>query len=147
MDKLVNTKTKLLEIALTYSSEDEFKTKNLPKYLLAKKHRVISIAFPPKSKPDKPIKGIYKLYKGLKVVYIGHSTQNLKKSIEELSEGIINYDSYTYYELYSDSDIITLSLYLSNYYRPIHNQNLGKQKLSYTIPDISKILGKGIKGD
>jgi len=142
---LPNSKERLLELALTYQSKEEFKKCNLPKYLLAKKLLVLPIAFPTTKLLQAPIRGIFKLYKGNKVVYIGHSTIDMLVTIKELDE-TMDFDTYTTYSLASDSDITTLSLYLANYYRPRYNTNIGKNKLSYTI-ETAPLLGVATKGE
>ncbi len=140
-----NHRKSLLEIAKQYKSAEDFKANNLPKYLLAKRKRLLQVAFPKAVKQDKAIKGIYYLYKDSKVIYIGHSTINVLEAIQEHIEGPIPFNNYKIYKIYSDSDITTLSLYLANKFRPLYNMNLGKQHLSYEIPNTSKVLGKPIK--
>jgi len=136
----------LLAIAKEYTSEADFKKRNLPKYLLAKKQRLLAKAFPPKAEEENDIKGIYYLYKDLKVVYIGHSI-NCLQAIKDLKETTtFHFNNYRLYTVSSDSDRLVLSLYLSNYYRPRHNTNIGKNGISFKIDSISKILGPSIKG-
>ena len=133
----------LLEVALQYNSREEFKEANLPKYLLCQRKRLLSVAFP-KVVVIEPIKGIYKLYDRLKVLYIGHSTIDSLQAIEELRE-TIPFKHYVFYDMHNHSDIITLSLYLASVYKPEYNTNIEKHSLTYTIPNVNKVLGKAIK--
>ena len=135
----------LLEVAKQYKSIKDFKARNLPKYLLAKRKGLLRIAFPKDLKPPEPIRGIYYLYKRNKVIYIGHSTINALEAIQEHADGPIPFTSYKLFKLASDSDITTLSLYLANKFRPLYNTNLGKQRLSYEVEGVAKLLGKPIK--
>ncbi len=136
----------LLKIAREYESEAEFKEKNLPKYLLAKKKMILKTAFPSDTvKAKKAIKGIYYLYKGTKVVYISHSS-DCTQAIKEKAESTTSFDSYKIFQPSSDSDIYVLALYLANKYRPRYNKNIGTNELSFSIPNVSQILGTSIKG-
>ena len=140
-----NPKKQLLNLAKTYKSADEFKAKNLSKYLLAKRQLLLPIAFPKVKAQPRAIRGIYKLYMRNKVVFIGHSTTNALEAILA-TPTTTKWNHFKLYPLSSDSDIQVLSLYLANKYRPIYNTNLGKQQLSFTFPH-HKILGKPLVGN
>jgi len=136
----------LLKIAREYDSEAEFREKNLPKYLLAKKKMLLRQAFPEQVvNPKNDIKGIYYLYKGNKVVYIAQSV-NCLEAINTHTEDTMTFDSYRIFQPSSDSDRAVLALYLANKYRPRYNTNIGINELSFDIPNVSTILGKDIKG-
>ena len=139
----------LFNIAKEYASEAEFKKYNLPKYLLTKKRGILKYAFPSTpTKPKNDIKGIYYLYKDLKVIYIGHSVIDCTTAIaNHKSEGVIPFNSYKVYTPSSDADIVVLSIYLANYYRPRYNTNICKNQLSFKIPDVAQILGVPLKGN
>ena len=142
--ELLNSKKRLLEIAAQYASAEEFKAKDLPKYLLARKHMLLSTAYPIVY-TQAPIRGIYKLYKKEKVLFIGHSTIDLLEAVQEHKEaGIIPFTSYVYHNMSSDADIVVLSLYLVNYFRPSYNTNVSKNKLSFKIDNTYNTLGKTI---
>ena len=142
-----NSKEQLLEVGANYTSPADFKAKNLSKYLLAKKQRLLPILFPPTVKITTAIKGIYYLYKGNKVVYIGHATLDILDAIKYHQESYMDFDNYRYYQIRSDSDIAIMSLYLSNKYRPRYNTNLGREKLTITISNLFAVLGPLIKAE
>jgi hypothetical protein len=144
--ELPNSKKRLLEIALQYSSPEEFKAKNLSKYLLARKLLVLRKAFPPKVVVE-PLKGVFKLYKGEVLLYVGHSVIDCDVAIKELADlGTIPFTHYTIYTILSDSDTILVALYLANKARPLHNTNIGKYDLTISMPEYCKVLSKPIRG-
>ena len=142
-----NSKEQLLELGSNYTSPEDFKAKNLSKYLLAKKQRLLTILFPPVTKITTAIKGIYYLYKGNKVVYIGHSTLDILDAVKYWQESYMDFDSYRYYKIHSDSDIAVMALYLSNKYRPRYNTNLGAERLTVTVTNLFAVLGPQLRGE
>lgn len=140
--------TELYNLALTYSSREDFKAKNLPKYLVAKRKGLLQLAFPlALSVPSDILKGIYYLYQDTKLMYIGNSLVDVEQAIDNhKSEGIIPFNNYKIFTPYSDSDILVLTLYLSNKSKPRYNTNIGKNTLTVYLPDLWTVLGKPTKG-
>jgi len=139
-----NVKNQLLEIASQYSSPEDFKAKNLPKYLLAKKQRLLRVAFPPTTTSE-AFKGIYKLYKGKTVVFIGYSLDNLLEAMQMASK-TIPCNNYVYYKMSNHSDIITLYTYMVNKFKPRHNKDVQQHTISFSIVLSNKLLGEPFTG-
>lgn len=138
---MVNGEPTLLEIAKTYNTREEFKAKNLPKYVLAKKQRLLDVAFP--KVREEMVRGIYYLYYRHIIVYIGYSLVNVEDTIDTHKESTMNYDSAKYWQPHSDSDTIVLYHYLSNKYKPKYNTNTGKDTLTLDFGNVMPTLGKG----
>ena len=137
--------SEILKAATKYTTKEEFKAGNLPKYLLARRLRLLGKLFP-ETPTIKKKKGVFYLYNNLKVVYIGHSLTDIISEIIAKGEQVPKANNYRYFELHSSSDILVISSYLSNKNRPEFNNNFGLQRLTFKIPKIYKILGKSIKG-
>ena len=132
---------RLLEVASQYSTKEEFQKNNYPQYLIAKDRHLLPIAFP-YSKKITITSGIFKLYKETKCVYIGYDFVNIQKAIAKID--FVKYTSYNYYKITNDSDIIVIYHYLVQKLKPIYNESIGINKLSFKI-DIPKIIGKEYK--
>lgn len=131
---------KLLEIAKQYSSASEFKEKNLPKYLLAKKARILDKAFPKIA--DNKVRGVYYLYYRHIIVYIGYSLVDVEEAIDAHKESAMNYNYAKYWTPHSDSDTIVLYHYLSNKHKPKYNTNTGRDTLTLDFGNVMPIMGK-----
>ena len=90
----MDLRNKLLLEASKYATEEEFKAKNLPKYLLAVRKRLIKVAFPPEAIVSRKIKGIFYLYQDKKVVYIGYSVLDTLQAIAEHKETLVLFNNY-----------------------------------------------------
>lgn len=134
-------KKELLEIALTYSSPEEFKAKNLHKYTLAVRHRVLNIAFPIKRK-ENPKYGIVKYYMRNILVYISGSYTPLEDIKDFVNTKGLVFNNCKLYYPQNDSDGHVLLSYLINLAKPRYNTGFGKSKLEITIPNILTRLGK-----
>lgn len=135
--------TRLLEIAKSYKTREEFKKKSLSKYLLAKKARILDIAFP--KEQHKVTKGIYYLYYRHIVVYIGYSLVDIELAIDSHKESAMSYDYAKYWSPHSDSDTLVLYHYLSNKYRPKYNTNNGKDTLTIELGNVMPIMGRSTR--
>jgi len=133
----------LMEVANKYSSKEEFRVKNPLNYYKAKRKVLLSKMFP-KVKPTK-VKGIFKLYRRNAIIYIGHTLVDIPEAVKALRE-TINFERYSYYSIASSADILVMSIYLVNKHRPILNTNVGKERLTFSIPNHKNILGKQFKG-
>lgn len=140
---MTERETNLIKIATKYKTPQEFKQKNLSKYLLAKKARLLDICFP--KKEDKKLKGIYYLYYRHIVVYIGYSLVDLEASIDSHKESTMNYDYAKYWCPHSDSDTVVLYHYLCQKYRPRYNTNTGKDTLTIELGNVMPIMGKATR--
>ena len=138
---------KLLVIAKAYSSAEEFKAKNLPKYLIARRKGILYKAFPREKSKPKPLKGIYFLYQSGTLKYIGYSMDDAIKDIANHVGGQFTFNRYRlFHKMHSDSDIAVIAIYMANKFKPEFNTNTYKYALTFKIPGISKIMGHPIKG-
>ena len=137
---------KLLEIAQQYTSEVEFKEQNLPKYLLAKKKRVLPIAFPPEDTIDhRP--GIYYLYKDQRVMFIGMSEGDAYRTMQDYLERTnLNVNNYKIFHPSSMANLRVLYHYLVAKYKPRYNTDVVSDLLTIHIVESTELLGKPDKG-
>ena len=137
----------LLAIAANYSSKEEFKKKNLPKYLITKNKGLLNRAFPTKYESPKTISGIYYLYEGTQIVYIGYSFTDCMEGISTMKDTMICH-RYRIRPIYSASDIKVIHEYLTQFHKPKHNTNVVPNMLSLMIPSstLRKVWGKAIVG-
>ena len=137
----------LVEIGKQYTSEDAFKIGNYPKYLIAKRKGLMPQIFPKiKSNLPEPYKGIYFLYQHLKTVYIGYSLVDGIAAVNaHKEESTIKFNNYKFFRMSSEADIIVLSTYFANLYKPQYNTNIGVSRLSFTIPYAVAMMGPAIK--
>ena len=136
----------LVNRAREYGSAEEFKANDLPGYLLCKKNRLLSIAFP-MEKPMELKPGIYYLYKDLRVVYIGMSEVDAKRSMLSLiEEAFITVNNYKVFHPISKADIRVLYHYLVAKYKPKYNNDVVSDLLTIRIPEAVSLLGEPERG-
>ena len=143
---MTNSSTQIIARAQQYDSPEEFKLKDLPGYLLARKNRLLPTAFPREEVVEsKP--GIYYLYKDQRVMYIGMSEVDAKRSmLSTVEEGFINVNNYKVFHPLSSADLRVLYHYLVAKYKPRHNTDVVSDLLTITIPEATSLLGKPDKG-
>lgn len=139
--------SRLLEIANNYSSAEEFKAKDLPNFLLARKARIIHKLFPPVI--EEPVKsGIFNIYNYEKLIYIGYCTEDAKLAMENYIKDneLITAKSYKIYYVDSTADVKVLYSYLVARGKPVLNPDVTPDILTFKIPGAIKRLGKPHKG-
>jgi hypothetical protein len=139
----------IIEKAEIYDSVEELKANDLPTYLLARKNRLLTDLFPPEYIAA-PKPGIYFLYKGLKVVYMGlvssfDAEQSMRGLLEDNSH--IKADSYKIFHPHSSADMRVLYHYLVAKYKPKYNNDVVSDLLTIHIPEATKLLGPATKGE
>ena len=140
------TRRKLLAKAQEYDSEAEFKANDLPSYLLAKKKRVLHLAFPPEEEVEE-IPGIYYLYKDQRVMYIGMSEVDARTNMQSLLEVIpVKINNYKLFHPVSSADTRVLYHYLVAKYKPKYNTDVVSDLLTINIPEATSLLGEPERG-
>jgi len=136
----------LLLAAAQHLTEEDFKTKDLGRYLLAKKKRLLKIAFPVVKVEVTTLHGIYFLYNHNRIVYIDHSLdcENDIKAFALAKD--MTFNNYKIFPMHSSSDIIVLAVYLANKFKPQYNLNIGITTLSFKITNYPTLLGEAIRG-
>ena len=141
----------LISIGNQYSNMTEFKKKDLPKYLLAKRRVLLSKIFPthtcvlppnyeaPKANMHQ---GIFYLYRNTELIYIGSSTINC---LMDINKSHLPFNNYKIYTIENKSNIHVLTSYLIHLNKPVFN-NTELDELTFKIPNIKKLLGKPATG-
>ena len=140
------TRRKLLEKAQKYDSAEEFRDTDLPAYLLAKKKRVLHLAFPPREEVEET-PGIYYLYKDQRVMYIGMSEVDVRTNMQSLLEVIpVKINNYKIFRPISSADMRVLYHYLVAKYKPKYNTDVVSDLLTINIPEATSLLGEPERG-
>ena len=80
------------------------------------------------------VSGIYFLYDGLEIVYMGKATKSMYSRVNSHIKLEKLFDRVVGYEINNDSDIHVIELYLVNKYRPKYNiDSLGEDLLTLKI--------------
>lgn len=113
--------TELKEIASQYSSKEEFKAKNYPKYLIAQRKGFLTTLYY-KEKP-RPKQCLYFIYSHKKIVFVGKSI-SIDKDLKEFKakyEDKFVWHNARIYEVTSKSDLEVLYTYTLVKYKPYLN--------------------------
>ena len=140
------TRRKLLEKAQQYGSVEEFREKDQPGYLLARKYRVINLAFPSESaRNNNP--GIFYLYRDNRVIYIGMSEVDARNAMMELvDKGLMSANHYKIFHPLSSADTRVLYHYLVAKYKPRYNNDVVSELLTINIPEATSLLREPERG-
>lgn len=140
----------LLEIGSKYSSPEDFKAKNLPKFLLVKKNLLMSVLFPMhtcimpssfKAHTENKKQGLVFLYHKDTLVYIIKCPKDYEITLATLGKKY-NHNMYKFYSIKNLADMEVLYSYLVQHMKPSFNEEVHHEALSFKIKDVFTMLGR-----
>jgi len=152
--KFTQLELDLIQLAEKYDSPSDFSRRNRPKYLIADRKNLIKVMWPDKPKAKRPkeakteiVKGVYILYDGPTIIYIGKSTANVYSRISNHYASGMEYTQYEVYKIDNEALVHLMEIYLIGKHKPILNSDCTTlDELPFLIPQLEELLVNPIIG-